>query len=187
MWQTLFLKLYLKLGNQNNGKVIFIVYMKKEELVSIIRGVVREEVERTLPNVLVEILASKVAEQELVSERISAPVSRKAVSHQPQPTKKFSTNPILNQILNETQGGVPTDPETEMVSAEMSVPGAQVSILDKMKGISAEQLNENKEVAGVFNVLKRDFRQIVRAIDSKAKNVSVPPRIQFKPGDFDQQ
>jgi len=104
--------------------------MKKEELVNIIRGIVREEVERALPNVLVEILATKVAGQEVVTERVAAPPRRPSPAT---PPKKFSSNPILNQVLNETQGGVPTDPDVEVVSAEMPVPGQQVSILDKMR------------------------------------------------------
>lgn len=157
--------------------------MNKQELTNIIRTIVREEVERSLPNVLVEILASKVAEgQEVVTERrvAQAPV-RKPVAA---PQRKFSTNPILNQILNETQGGVPSDPEAEMVSAEMPVPGAQVSILDKMRTIPQSQLNENKEVAGVFNVLKKDFRQVVRAMDKAAPRVP-PPNFKMQPGMFD--
>lgn len=158
--------------------------MKKEELVSIIRGVVREEVERALPNLLVEILASKVAGQEVVTERaVPAPRRQTPVV---KPQKQFSSNPILNQVLNETQGGVPGDPEESLVSADMPVPGQQVSILDKVKGITKQELSENKEVAGVLNVLKRDFRQVVRAADKKAANVPAP-NFKMQPGAFEQQ
>ena len=159
--------------------------MKKEELASIIRNIVREEVERALPNVLVEILASKVAEQEVVTERVAKPKPA-PVRSAPKPTKQFSTNPILNQVLNETLGGVPSDPEAEMVSAEMSVPGAQVSVLDKIRNIPQSELNENKEVAGVLNVLKKDFRQIVRAVDKKS-NLVPSPNFKMTPGMFDQE
>jgi len=158
--------------------------MNKQELTTIIRTIVREEVERTLPNVLVEILAAKVSEgQAVVTERTSP--SQQLRRQAPQPMRKFSTNPILNQILNETHGGIPSDPEVGMVSSGMSVPGQQVSILDKMRTISKEQLAENREVAGVFNVLNRDFRQVVRAVDKKANVVAPPPNFKMTPGMFD--
>lgn len=160
--------------------------MKKEELVSIIRKIVAEEVARELPNVLVEILASKVGERELVAESYTEPAPRpirKAVTTARVP-KQFSTNPILNQILNETQGGVPGDPEAELVSGEMPTPGAQVSILDKMRTIPQSQLDENREVAGVFNVLKKDFRQVVKAMDRSAPR-GPTPNFKMQPGMFD--
>ena len=161
--------------------------MNKQELKEIIRSIVREEVERALPNVLVEILASKVGDRELVAE--SAPVQQRrpqVAQQRPQPRaqQKFSSNPILNQILNETQGGVPGDSDSPRVSAEMPVPGAQVSILDKVKGISKQQLAENKEVAGVLNVLNRDFRQLVKAVDKNANRVPTP-NFKMQPGMFD--
>ena len=159
--------------------------MNKQELTTIIRNIVREEVERALPNVLVEILASKVSEgQSVVTERAAPVQQRRPQQVQARPQQKFSSNPVLNQILNETSGGVPSDPEAEMVSAEMPVPGAQVSILDKMRTIPQSQLNENKEVAGVFNVLKKDFRQVVRAMDKAAPRMA-PPNFKMQPGMFD--
>lgn len=160
--------------------------MNKTELTSIIRTIVREEVERSLPNVLVEILASKVSEgQSVVTERV-VPTQQRRTQPVVRPQQKFSTNPILNKILNETNGGVPAEEGTEMVSQEMPVAGAQVSILDKMKTISKQQLSENKEVAGVVNVLNRDFRQLVRAIDKKSVNAPAP-NFKMTPGMFDQE
>lgn len=160
--------------------------MNKQELTSIIRTIVREEVERSLPNVLVEILASKVTEgQSVVTER-AVSTQQKRTLPVARPQQKFSTNPILNKILNETHGGVPQEEGSAMVSQEMPVPGAQVSILDKMKNVSKQQLTENKEVAGVINVLNRDFRQLVRAIDKKSGNVPAP-NFKMSPGMFDQE
>ncbi len=164
--------------------------MKKEELVSIIRGIVREEIERALPNALVEILASKSSKQDIVNEmqrRTPAPPRRQAPPPQP-PQRKFSSNPILNQVLNETQGGIPPQEDGPAVLAEMPeapVPGQQVSILEKIKHIPKEQLTENKEIAGVLNVLNRDFRQVVRAVDKKASMVPMP-NFKMTPGAFDQ-
>jgi hypothetical protein len=158
--------------------------MNKEELKQIIRSIVREEVERALPNVLVEILTSKVGDREMVTEVAQAPIQRRPVAAAPRPQQKFSSNPILNQVLNDTRGGVPADPEAEMVSAEMPVAGAQVSVLDKIRSIPKAQLAENKEVAGVLNVLNRDFRQTVRAIDKSAGRVPAP-NFKMQPGMFD--
>jgi hypothetical protein len=145
--------------------------MNKKELTDIIRSVVREEVERSLPNVLVEILASKVGEnREVVSEQRIA--SRQQVVQQPQKRrssmvtldggppvmertmKKFSNNPILNSILNETDGGIPTE-EADAGS----------SVLDSIH--SGQSVNE--AVSAVHNVLTRDFRSVLRATDAKVK------------------
>jgi hypothetical protein len=138
--------------------------MKKEELVTIIRSIVKEEVERSLPNVLVEILASKVNDSSMLTET-TRPVTRPPVTtpvtkrRSPMvtlegglPQKRYSSNPVLNKILNETSGGVPTEEET-------------MSVLD-----APEMLNENQ--ASVVDVIKtKDFRAILQAANQKARSV----------------
>jgi hypothetical protein len=70
----------------------------------------------------------------------------------------FTNNPVLNQVLNETVGGIPLE-ETA------STPTA----IDVIKSIPKEALNENKEVAAVANALTRDYSKLLKAVDAKAK------------------
>lgn len=142
--------------------------MNKQELTTIIRTIVREEVEKSLPSVLVEILASKVNKPTTITERkASAPsvqpqsvVRRKPLvsfeGGQPpameRPQQKFSSNPVLNQILNETRGGIPD--ETEDMG--------QASILETL-----DSLPQTAEVQGVANALTKDYRSLLKAMDKK--------------------
>lgn len=146
--------------------------MKKNELVDIIRTIVKEEVHSALPQLLMEVLAEKMSENSaaiLESNKTPAnqvkranfnvgleePIKKQSV----QAPKMYTKNPLLNQVLNETVGGVPTEEQT-------SVPSA----IDVIKTLPKEALNENKEVAAVANALTRDYSKLLKAVDAKAKS-----------------
>jgi hypothetical protein len=142
--------------------------MKKNELVDIIRTLVKEEVNNALPQLLMEVLAERLSEnsaailenraattQRPVKSKVEVSTEEPSVSVPVvQPQIMYSKNPILNQVLNETTGGIPT--EATMQSS--------VDILQKM---TPQQLNENKEVAAVANALKKDYRSLLKAMDKK--------------------
>ena len=140
--------------------------MKKNELIEIIRTLVKEEVHNTLPQLLMEVLAEKLTGQEVLTEKVSEAPKRKVqvelesqIKQAPvQAPKIFTKNSILNQVLNETIGGVPQESETSTSST-----------LDVIKTIPKEMLNENKEVAAVANALTRDYSKLIKAADAKAK------------------
>ena len=147
--------------------------MNKQELTEIIRTIVKEEIITSLPDVLVEILATKVNEREIVTEQketFSPTIKRRSMvsldepieSPKPVvrgPPKKYSTNPIINQILNETQGGVPTEAET-----------ASTSVLDTIKTLPKEVLVENTGVQAVAKALTKDYRSLLKAAEAKVKS-----------------
>lgn len=145
--------------------------MKRTELVEIIKTVVREEIDKSLPQYLMEVLAHRIVENNSsskpiieetrqVSQRRQPSVSFDApIKQAPQPPKNYTSNPVLNQILNETVGGLPSE-ET------VTVPSA----IDAIRGLPKEVLAENKEVAAVANAMTRDYSKLLRAIDSKAKS-----------------
>lgn len=149
--------------------------MNKKELVEIIRTVVKEEINNSLPQYLMEVLAERiVSNQPVISETKQEPSRRapEVVKRKPmvdfdmpvkqppiQTPKTYSSNPILNQILNETVGGVPLE---ETVTAP--------SAIDTLKSLPPQVLNENKEVAAVANAMTRDYSQLLKAIDAKAKS-----------------
>lgn len=142
--------------------------MKKNELVDIIRTLVKEEVNNALPQLLMEVLAEKLSENSAaILENRAATIQQSVKSkvevfmEQPsapapvaQPQKMYSKNPLLNQVLNETTGGVPN--ESTMQSS-----------VDILQQLTPQQLNENKEVAAVANALKKDYRSLLKAMDKK--------------------
>jgi hypothetical protein len=147
--------------------------MKKNELVDIIRTIVKEEVHNALPQLLMEVLAEKMSENSasILESRKQAdqvptrkpnfnvgleePVKKQQV----QAPKVYTKNPLLNQVLNETVGGVPIEEQTSAPSA-----------IDVIKTLPKEALNENKEVAAVANALTRDYSKLLKAVDAKAKS-----------------
>jgi len=146
--------------------------MKKNELVEIIRTLVKEEVHNALPQILMEVLAEKMTENsaailESKKQQEQAPARKpnfnvgmeESVKKQPAPAPKmFTKNPLLNQVLNETVGGVPLEEASPTPSA-----------IDVIKTLPKEALNENKEVAAVANALTRDYSKLLKAVDAKAK------------------
>jgi len=145
--------------------------MKKNELVDIIRTIVKEEVHNALPQLLMEVLAEKMTENSAtILESNKTPTTKQKspnfnvgleepLKKQPiQAPKMFTKNPLLNQVLNETVGGVPTEEQTSTPSA-----------IDVIKTLPKEALNENKEVAAVANALTRDYSKLIKAADAKAK------------------
>lgn len=143
--------------------------MKKTELVEIIRTLVKEEIHNALPQLLMEVLAEKMTENsaailESKDQPITLPKNPSFNVQLDSPTTKqptsapkiFTKNPILNQILNETVGGVPQEESTP-------------SAIDRIQTIPKEILNENKEVAAVANALTRDYSKLLKMVDVKAK------------------
>ena len=145
--------------------------MNKKELVEIVRTVVREEINNALPQYLMEVLAERITAQPIIVEekipvQVSAPRKNSSVTFEA-PLKKapvqaprtFSSNPIFNQILNETVGGIPDENSA-------SVP----SVIDTIKNMPKEVLAENKDIAAVANAMTRDYSELMRAMDAKAKS-----------------
>lgn len=148
--------------------------MKKTDLVEIIRTVVKEEIEKSLPQYLMEVLAERLVNNKpLIESNQQSTQKPQAVAKNPvsvslesslkqppaQAPKMFSSNPILNQVLNETMGGIPSEQEAEVHST-----------IDVIKSLPKEVLNENKEVAAVATALTRDYSQLLKAAEAKAKS-----------------
>ena len=148
--------------------------MKKQELVEIIRSLVKEEVNNALPQLLMEVLAEKITQNSSALLETSKPAVAQISQKRPavsvgldmplkqapvQAPKTFTSNPILNQVLNETVGGIPLE---ESVSAP--------SAIDTIQSLPKQVLAENKEVAAVANAMTRDYSKLLKAIDQKAKS-----------------
>lgn len=140
--------------------------MNKKELIEIIKEVVRAEIRSSGPEMvreaLLESLQSKqnglVEGQTFQMKRSQPPLHTERPQVQPQRQQRvFSTDPVLNKILNETSGGVPSEEEAMVMSQDLT------------SHIPKEVLAENKDLAAVASALTRDYRSVIRAADEKAK------------------
>lgn len=134
--------------------------MNKNELVEIIREVVRSELKNIGPSLvreaLLESLGGTPSSQvnESIQEQPRPAIRRQSPVAAPKKEVKYSSNPILNQILNETSGGIPGE------SGPMALPSLEDSI-------PQEVIAGNAEVAGVLKATKRDYRSLLKAMDKK--------------------
>ena len=77
---------------------------------------------------------------------------------------KYTKNDALNEILNQTTGGVPQE-------------GNFVGLIGNEFEVKSEQLNEIKasenapeQVKTVVNAINRDYRSLLKAVDKKRSN-----------------
>lgn len=150
--------------------------MTKQQLTEIIRKVVQEEIRTQLPSMLIEMIAQNSGGQKVVTEaRAVAPAPRPPARPAPPAPKKepvmfVKNNPALNAILNETVGGVPPDNSIPMASMGdgPTLLGEGVEIPDTAA----------PEVHAVAQVIKKDFRGLMKAMDKKRQNRG-PSNINF--------
>lgn len=147
--------------------------MKTQELKEIIRSVIKEELQKTLPTLIPNILSEILTGQSkpVVSEKLETPKVSQKPSENIQPAKKtfkkYTNNDALNAVLNETVGGVPRE-------------GSYVGLMDALRSesLGGANINEsvqipqqitpvNEEQAKVLNVINRDFRKLMKAVDKK--------------------
>ena len=149
--------------------------MKSNELKEIIRSIIKEELDKTLPalipKVLTEILSGKrsdvIQSNQIVKNTVQESVQK------PKEIKKYSSNPVLNEILNQTVVKIPN---------EGSIAGIDSTF--KSQAFSGMQINETietpqpvapvtEEQGKVMNVLNRDFRSLMKAVDKKKQSGSI--------------
>ena len=138
--------------------------MKKSELENLIRDIVQEEVRNAMPVILMEVANAITGKKPFLKESTkSAPVAKPTVQRtQPKPQviteRKFSSNPLINQILSETEGGIsyddPSSYPNTMMSEGVEMPGGEVEEV----GVSTT------------NFLKKDYRSFLKKMDKSAQN-----------------
>ena len=123
--------------------------MKMSQLKMVIREVVREEIRSGL--------------KELLGEVKKQPVQQVQKPSKPKP-KKFSSNPVLNEVLNETQ------------SDEWETMGGKKFTSDRMSelmgGAYSDLMNNNPEApvtvdGQTADFLKKDYRKLMKAVEKK--------------------
>ena len=147
--------------------------MKTQELKEIIRSVIKEELQKTLPTLIPNILSEILTGQNknVVSEKLETP----KVSHKPseniQPAKKtfkkYTNNDALNAVLNETVGGVPSEGSYVGLMGALRSESLGGANINESVQIPQQITPVNEEQAKVLNVINRDFRKLLKAVDKK--------------------
>lgn len=147
--------------------------MKTQELKEIIRSVIKEELQKTLPTLIPNILSEILTGQSkpMVSEKLETP----KVSHKPseniQPAKKtfkkYTNNEALNAVLNETVGGVPREGSYVGLMGALRSESLGGANINESVQIPQQITPVNEEQAKVLNVINRDFRKLMKAVDKK--------------------
>ena len=139
-----------------------------------VRSVVQSELKLQLAEIFSkEVIQSKKKssesdlEQQILKE-LDVMNESDVVEEQVKPTKKFvkyTSNPMLNDILNQTTGGVPQE-------------GSMVSMMGGYGDSTQEVITETKvpenapaPVKGVYSAINRDYRALLKAVDSKKSKV----------------
>ena len=135
-----------------------------------VRSVVQSELKLQLSEIFSkEVIQSKKKpsnselEQQILKE-LDVMNKSDVVEEQVKPTKKFvkyTNNPMLNDILNQTTGGVPQE-------------GSMVSMMGGYGGNNQEVITETKvpenapePVKSVYNAINRDYRSLMQAVNKK--------------------
>lgn len=135
-----------------------------------VRNVVQSELKLQLAEIFSkEVIQSKKKssnselEQQILKE-LDVMNESDVVEEQVKPTKKFvkyTNNPMLNDILNQTTGGVPQE-------------GSMVSMMGGYGGGTQEVITETKvpenapePVKSVYNAINRDYRSLMQAVNKK--------------------
>ena len=155
----------------NNMKIDALKEYIRKTVQQEIRNVLKEELKYQLTEILLggEIKSVKPtikqSSPESFIDKSESLIDEEITPEPPKPKKqvKYTSNPVLNEILNQTQGGVPR--EGEMVGL----------IGDGFGGSTGrEQINEVKApenapepVKTVYQAMTKDYRSLMKAVDKK--------------------
>ena len=148
----------------------------KEQLPALIKEGVKAEMKKMLSETKIaqkpQSKGISMAKAILGDEPITESVAPKAV-----PQKQFSKNPMINQILNETRGGIPQGDggfrTMNFGQGDMGSIVGRTAIADKMgygdlaKGPSPTGLGVQTGVPELDKALNRDYSELVKRFKKK--------------------
>lgn len=145
--------------------------MKSNELKEIIRSLVKEELEKTLPvlipKILTEALIGKQVNESIIQPK---PIVNESVQKSKE-IKKYTSNPILNEILNQTIVKIPKEDSIAGIDSQFKSQAFSGLQINESIQSETEQITPvNEEQGKVLNVINRDFRNLMKAVDKKRQN-----------------
>jgi hypothetical protein len=166
--------------------------MDTDKLLKAIQILIKEELKEQLPALIKESVQKEV--KRLLSEG-KQPVQPKntglsmtkammedepiveSIQQKEAPTKQYSKNPMINQILNETRGGIPQGDggfrTMNFGQGDMGSIVGKTALAEKMgygemaKGPQPTGLGVNTGVAEIDKALNRDYSELVKRFKKK--------------------
>jgi len=166
--------------------------MDMDKLLEAIQILIKEELKEQLPALIKEGVKAEMkkmlSETKVVPKPVSKSISmakailgddtiKESVVQKEIPTKQYSKNPIINQILNETRGGIPQGDggfrTMNFGQGDMGSIAGRTAVADKMgygdmaKGPQPTGLGVNTGVAEIDKALNRDYSELVKRFKKK--------------------
>jgi hypothetical protein len=148
----------------------------KEQLPALIKESVQKEVKRLLSEGK-QPVQPKNTGLSMAKAMLDDDVIMESIQHKVVPTKQFSKNPMINQILNETQGGIPQGDSgfrtMNFGQGDMGSIVGGTALAEKMgygdiaKGPSPTGLGVNTGVPELDKALNRDYSELVKRFKKK--------------------
>ena len=152
----------------NNMKIDVLKEYIRKTVQEEIRNVLKEELKYQLTEILLggnnTAPLKKSVDKSFIDESEDK-LEEQSVQEEPAPKKmvKYTSNPVLNEILNQTKGGVPRD--GEMVGLIGDGFGGTVG-REQINEVKAPE-NAPKEVKNVYQAMNKDYRSLMKAVDKK--------------------
>jgi len=166
--------------------------MDMDKLLEAIQILIKEELKEQLPGLIKEGVKAEMkkmlSETKIAPKPVSKSISMakailgedtitESVVQKELPLKKYSKNPIINQILNETKGGIPQGDggfrTMNFGQGDMGSIAGGTAIAEKMgygdvaKGPQPTGLGVNTGVAEIDKALNRDYSELVKRFKKK--------------------
>jgi len=162
--------------------------MDMDKLLEAIQILIKEELKEQLPALIKEGVKAEMKKMLSETKVATKPQSKgismaKAILEEEPiqksvvPTKQYSKNPMINQILNETRGGIPQGDggfrTMNFGQGDMGSIVGKSAIAEKMgysemaKGPQPTGLGVNTGVAEIDKALNRDYSELVKRFKKK--------------------
>jgi hypothetical protein len=166
--------------------------MDMDKLLEAIQILIKEELKEQLPALIKEGVKAEMkkmlSETKVAPKPVSTSISMakailgddtiiESVVQKQIPTKQFSKNPMINQILNETRGGIPQGDggfrTMNFGQGDMGSIVGKTALAEKMgygdlaKGPQPTGLGVNTGVAEIDKALNRDYSELVKRFKKK--------------------
>jgi len=148
--------------------------MKTNELKELIRAIIREELDKTLPTLIPKVLTEALTGKQVNESTVQSKTVVKESFQKPKEVKKYSSNPVLNEILNQTVVKIPR--EDSMIGLDSQFKSQVFSGMQLNESTQIQEPNPTpvtEEQGKVMNVLNRDFRSLMKAVDKKKQNGTI--------------
>lgn len=152
--------------------------MKKNELIEIIQNAVKVELERTLPKIVKRCITEstlltkktkdgkkKISDPlELAKQALKVEENSTPKQNSPKNFIKYTENSAINEILNNTKGGIPQE------GSRVNVLGSEESPMTDLNG---NEVNMSELPEQVSSALTRDYSELMSVINKKATSKGI--------------